>query len=394
MYLGATCQSTWCADVIVGNSIPCVNYFTFVNNGLSVNFTGHMVNAQPATFYWEFGDGLTGAGQTIVHQYPQPGIYFVTLTTTTQNPVMCTYTSSQSITVGDSTQWNQVYGQVFAGIFPMESGIVMIMSYDTSLNYNPFIDICNVDSMGIYIFPYVPLGEYVIYALPFTPTGYLPTYYGDVLFWEDATVIVLGQANNPYDIHLIEATGYLPGPGSVSGQIQTGLKSTLIDKITMILMNEQSQAISFHQVNADGEFVFPALDYGVYYLHAEIAGCQSDKIRVEITLENPDPTVVLTFNGNSILGVKEPAPSAQAGVVFPNPASETAQINVTLNDASVVFVELFNSAGQLVFRNTESFPAGTTAIRIPVGSLTLGVYHLRLYDKSGIITSQRLLKSR
>ena len=67
-----------------------------------------MVNSQPATYTWDFGDGQTGQGQSIVHQYPVTGIYYATLTTVTQDSIGCQFSTGQSISIGDSTQWNQV----------------------------------------------------------------------------------------------------------------------------------------------------------------------------------------------------------------------------------------------------------------------------------------------
>ena len=391
---GAICQSTWCEEVSVGGGSNCASYFTYQNNGLAISFAGHMVNSQPATYAWDFGDGQSGQGQTIVHQYAASGIYYATLTTVTTDTNGCTFSTAQSLTVGDSTQWNQVYGQVFAGNFPMNLGMVMIFSLDTTLNFLPFIDISTVDSSGIYYFPMVPLGEYLIYAIPFDPTGYMPTYYGDVIDWESATVVSLGQANNPYNINLIEAIAYNSGNGGINGQINTtGLKSPITDKITMLLMNEAMEAISFHQVNKAGEFDFTDLDYGIYYLKAELVGCQSDLIKVELTMENPIVDVVMTFTGNHILGVNENYTTMEAGVVYPNPVRDQAQISLKLSEGTQVYIKLFNLSGQRAYQLSEFLNAGPTTITIPVGQLRNGLYTLHIYTNSGLNLTRKLLKS-
>jgi len=395
-YAGALCESTWCEEVTVGNGSGCTNYFTHLSNGLSVTFAGYMVNGQSAEYSWDFGDGSTGQGQTTVHQYPVTGIYYVTLTTVVASPAgNCSYTSGQSITVGDSTQWNQVYGQVFAGNFPVESGVVMIFSLDTNLNYLPFIDICSLDSSGIYYFPMVPLGTYLIYAIPFLPVGYLPTYFGDVIFWEDATLVTLGQPTNPYDIHLVTAYALVPGIGQINGQINSGdLPYTLVDKITMLLMNEEGQTISFNQVTEEGEFNFAGLDHGIYYLYAEMAGCSSEYIKIEISAENPVIDVVLTFSGNKILGIGDEAISLQAGLIYPNPATDQALITLKLIKASRIATELLNINGQAVWRNDDILPNGTSVIRIPVIGVPSGIYTLRIQAENGLNLTRKLIKSR
>jgi PKD repeat protein len=394
MNAGTSCTSTWCEEVVVSNIPPgCPNYFTYQNTGLSVSFEGHMVNSQPATYTWNFGDGTTGTGQNVTHQYAANGIYFVSLTTVTQDSMACTYTSSQSITVGDSTQWNQVYGQVFAGNFPLETGMVMIFSLDTTGGmYAPFIDITMVDSSGVYYFAMVPEGEYVVYALPFEPSGYLPTYYGDVLNWEDATTITLGDPNNPYNISLIEATVFAPGIGLINGQINTGsLKNSLIDKITMLLMNESGQPIAYQQVDDGGAFNFPELDYGIYYLHAEIAGCHSDYIKVEITSEEPEIEVTMTFTGNQILGIKNYTQTLEGGYLYPNPAKDKVWLSLTLDATSVITIELFDLTGKKVLHDQQQVQSGIQTLSINTTNVPAGYYTLRVTTTQGMYLTRKLL---
>jgi hypothetical protein len=271
----------------------------------------------------------------------------------------------------------------------------MIFSLDTNLNYLPFIDICSLDSSGIYYFPMVPLGTYLIYAIPFLPVGYLPTYFGDVIFWEDATLVTLGQPTNPYDIHLVTAYALVPGIGQINGQINSGdLPYTLVDKITMLLMNEEGQTISFNQVTEEGEFNFAGLDHGIYYLYAEMAGCSSEYIKIEISAENPVIDVVLTFSGNKILGIGDEAISLQAGLIYPNPATDQALITLKLIKASRIATELLNINGQAVWRNDDILPNGTSVIRIPVIGVPSGIYTLRIQAENGLNLTRKLIKSR
>lgn len=389
---GSICTSTWCEEVTTSDSSDCSSYFTFLNNGLSVSFNGFMVAGQPATYMWNFGDGQTGTGASIIHTYPASGIYYVTLTTTTQNPQPCTYTSGQSITVGDSTQWNQIYGQVFAGNFPLEQGVVMLFSLDTAFTYFPFLDISLVDSSGIYYFPMVPLGSYYIHAIPLIPTGYLPTYYGDVINWEDATLITLGEPNNPYVINLIEAYSYTPGIGMINGIITIGEeKTTLIDKISMILMNASGQPISFQQVDESGHFVFPDLDYGTYYLSAELAGCISDILTIEITVDEPVADISLTFTGNQILGIQRTPVTIEGNMMYPNPAKETASVDIRLDASSVIAIEIYQTSGRMVFREERHLTSGDQTITIAVNQLPQGLYTIRLLNKNGMHLTRKLL---
>jgi len=388
-----SCTSTWCTIITVGNTAPCDNYFTYTKSGLMVSFTGLMVNPQSAQYSWNFGDGQNAQGQFVTHTYAASGIYDVSLTTITDS-VVCQFTSIQTIFVGDSTSFHPVYGQVFAGQFPLSLGMAMIFSLDTNLNYLPYVSVAMIDSMGTYYFPMVPDGEYVIYAIPFDSSGYLPTYYGDVINWGNATVINLGQPSNPYNIHLVAGNYMIPGSGLINGLITVaGLKSSYLDKMTMLLMNEQGQPLTFNMVTESGGFDFSRLAYGTYFLHAEIAGCSSDNIMVTLSAENPTVQVNLTFAGNKILGIEDQKPVLEAGVIYPNPVSDQANITLKVTESTQVTLEIFSMKGQSVLRIMKQVNQGETKIILPVASLPSGIYTLRIVSADGINITRKLLKS-
>ncbi len=392
--------STWCAEVTVTNPVNCTSYFTFQQANLNVSYTGYMLYGQPATYSWNFGDGQTGTGQNATHQYAAAGIYYVSLTTTTTDSMACTYTTSQSVMVGDSGQFHQVYGQVFAGNFPLGFGIAMIIGVDTAQNYVPFVDVTTIDSMGVYYFPMVPNGQYVVLAIPLDSGIYLPTYYGDVLYWEDATLIILGEPVNPYDIHLIPAGDMTPGPGNINGQINTGLfdnseaAAGMVDKIMMYIMDENQIVLSYDQVDAGGGFAFPQIGYGSYFLHAELAGCTSDLILVDVTEQNPDVNVVLTYSSGSVLGMNDSKAELNAGAVYPNPVSHEANININTDRATILTAILYDLTGREVLRMSKQVPAGNNRLTIPVNSINSGVYLVRLTSDEGVSVVKKIVISR
>lgn len=49
--------------------------------GLTVEFEGYTVSPYETQYTWEFGDGVTGSGQYVTHNYSYPGMYTVTLQT-------------------------------------------------------------------------------------------------------------------------------------------------------------------------------------------------------------------------------------------------------------------------------------------------------------------------
>jgi hypothetical protein len=308
----------------------------------------------------------------------------------------CTYSSSQVISVGDSTIWGQFYGQVFAGNFPATQGMVFLFSVDTNNIFVPFVDVAVLDSAGVYYFPMVPLGNYVIYAIPFE-NGYLPTYYGNALNWQNATLVQpgIGTPNLPYNIILIQSNGFTSGNGSIGGQITQGdFSGSLIDKITMLLKDENGNTILYSQVDPSGTFDFPQLAYGTYYLYAEMAGCETEAIQVIISEANPTAMVMLTLSGNSILGIYNKQIALDAGVVFPNPVKTDAQITVKLNTANELNIELYSMTGQLIYTKTESAGIGETTVIIPASQLPDGIYMLKIYTSDGLMLTRKLVKTK
>jgi PKD repeat protein len=391
---GDSCQDTYCRTVQIGNTPGCMSYFTHTATYLSVNFQGFITNGnylQGGVFTWSFGDGTAGQGQSVTHVYPGTGSYTVILTAVDSSG--CSSTYAELITLYDSINTHQVYGQVYADDFPITSGLAMIFSLDSTANYSPYVNVANIDSMGVYYFTMVPDGNYFILAIPILPGGYLPTYYGDVLEWQNASIIQLGQASNPYDIHLLQAYTNPGGNGTINGQINMGqIKSIVVDKVTMLLMNSQLQPINYYKVNTAGDFTFPALGFGTYYLKAEIPGVTSDLVKVEISDANPVASVTMTFSGNRILGMDEPNATLTAGILYPNPVSDVVNLSLKASQVTTIQVDVYNMEGQTVGHSVKALGTGGTVITIPVGNLAKGIYTFRVHSDQGINIVRKLIK--
>ncbi len=381
-------------SVFVGTGPGCHAYFTYTIDpppgNRTVIFTDLSLSL-PTSWLWNFGDGTADTVQNPVHTYAAPGTYNVCLQITDNN---CTSTFCQDVALYDSSYFHVIYGQVFAGNFPVPMGMAMIFAVDTTGNPEPYFAVCPVDSNGVYYFTMVPDGSYYILATPFDSNGYLPTYYGNSINWEQATLITLGTANNPYNINLVPSNQMSPGPGSASGQINTGdMPATLIDMINMILMNAESQAIGFTPVTSSGTFDFSTLAYGTYYLHAEMPGITSDYVMVNITQENPHVIINMTFIGNSIMGVNGERSIVQSWKAYPNPMNEKVSISLEMKEPAQIQVEIFDMTGHLRIMREDMVNRGSNTIEMSTAALPVGIYLLRIHSGDGLNISTKLVKT-
>jgi PKD repeat protein len=390
-----SCFSTIADTITAGGGSGCQAYFSYATSPAPgnkvVTFTD-LSSGSPTAWLWSFGDGTSGNVQNPVHTYAAPGSYTVCLTISGNN---CTSTFCKDVLVPDSTSYQQVYGQVFAGNFPLTMGLAMIFSMDTVPNAQPYVAVCPIDSVGVYYFTQVPDGSYYIMAIPFDTNGYLPTYYGNTISWELATLITLGTPNNPYNINLVAPGMMSPGPGSTSGQINTGdVANAMLDKINMILMNEQGTAIGYAKVSTAGVFSFPSLAYGTYYLHAEMPGVTSDMIKITLTPEKPHADVVMTFSGHSILGIRDEVMLANEWSVYPNPVVDNLTISVDMKKETTAEIGIYNMAGVMVTRMPVTLNSGNNSIRVSTASLPVGVYTMQVRSAEGLIMTSRIVKTR
>ena len=389
------CTHTECHLVAVGPPPPppCENWITHVNNWLDVSFEGHLAGDPPATYSWMFGDGSAGTGKNVTHHFAAPGFYPVTLTTVILDSNQCTWVRTINVLVGDSSNIHQVYGQVFAGNFPLNFGMAMIFSTTPMPGGMPFVAVSLLDSMGIYVFPYVPDGEFVIWALPFDSAGaYLPTFFEHSLYWEQANKITLGNPQNPYNIHLLQCGNMPVGPGGVNGHVNTtGLKSAQVNEIAMILTDEAGNPLGFRKVSPSGNFDFSGMAYGTYYLKPELPNISSDLVKVVLSAANPVATVTMTYNGSNILGVSETS-AVESFVAYPNPVNNVLNLTLKLNTSANVTAEIYSFTGQKVVSQDFSLSLGANTLSLDLGMLNSGLYTLRMTSPEGIRIVQKFVK--
>ncbi|MCU0370748.1 MAG: PKD domain-containing protein [Bacteroidales bacterium] len=373
-------------DTIV---LPCQAFFTYYETwGLTYLFTDQSTG-ETLIRLWDFGDGMTSDEHDPVHTFPGPGTYDVCLTITSN---YCTDTYCETITISD-TVFQQLYGQVFAGNFPLQSGTVFIYALNPAGGYLPLFEGFPVDSNGIYYFTLVPEGTYLIQAIPGISEGFLPTYYGDALNWQQATQFTVGIPEDPFNINLVPSGPMTPGPGSVSGQITNSRTDrTQVDNMNVILMDENLSAIGFSGVSQTGYFEFPSMDYGIYHLRAELSGVYSDNMKFEITAKRPHLDLTLNYTGNSVLGLGDPGRMAGYIAVSPNPVSALLTVTLNLPDPDEITIDICSMTGKHIYHEEVNGFSGQYQIIIPTGNFPAGIYSLKVSSADGLNLAKKFIR--
>lgn len=384
------CTSTWCDYIQVDTFNFCNNYFTYQTSGNTILFNGFHTGAPAILYNWTFGDGTSGTGQQVTHTYAAPGTYYVTLTSS--DTVGCTATSNQIIVVSGGG-FNQIYGQVFGGNFPILQGYVLLFSNNLNASTNSYFDATAIDSMGVYVFSQVPNGSYYILAVPFNQNGYLPTYYSNVIDWATASLVTLPQANNPYDISLVTATGsQVSGNGSINGIVQTNsIASNIFTNMKVLLFDENHNPITYSGIQTNS-FSFQNLGYSTYYIQAQLPGFESEQTRISVNSLNPTINVQINVDGNQLVLNVENHTQLSVKGIYPNPSSDILHIALYSNDSQNSIIKIIDVNGKTVHEINYYLNTGDNLITIDAQHISEGFYFIQIMNENGDQSTQKWIK--
>ncbi|MFK7925467.1 MAG: PKD domain-containing protein [Bacteroidia bacterium] len=386
------CSDTSCQSIIIPPiGVPCSASFTSMvapNNlvNLSADFSGY------SNYFWDLGDGNTATSENVSHTYAAAGTYTVCLTVSdsASNCVdsLCHIVQTSQI---QPPPGFAVLGQVWAGNQVADDFTAWLIVYDSAAGTLAAVDTFVSDSSNFGFFFFVaPNGDYRVKASLNASSSqyasYLPTYYGDELFWNNA--IVVNQQTFPFvQINLI--AGNNPGgPGFVGGLVSQGANKAEGDPLAgmhVLVTNDQGDAVMHTTTDEDGEYELDNLAYGTYHIYIEIWGRNLEhhtitiapgaETHTDVDFEVTDDDV--TASGTTGIDDLLDPLSLQ---IFPNPISGEQDLNVTLSlkQSAEVNFSLHNMVGQTVINQTERMIAGPQAKSLQVSSLPAGVYFLRM----------------
>lgn len=398
------CSDVLCQEVAVGISSQCIAGFEAVLDSISsIPNLYHFQNTSTGnlnSWFWNFGDGTSSSEKEPSHEFAEKGTYEVCLSAyDSLSPQFCNDQVCQIITTPDYLYFG---GQLFAGGFPInnpsntgDTGVAYLYKVFADavipLDTNVF-----TNNMGLYVFNDLLPGNYLIKA-GLTENSehageYFPTYYSDVINWTSSAMLELHDTI--YDANISMKAVPLQtfsGTGTISGIITAyddlNDENYIQDRqVEVLLYSENYEPLTYTISDASGHFVFNQLDYGSYFLNADLTGWGAEFIPVTLNEFNPSSeSVNIILNVFSGLGIDEnPYEEILDLSVYPNPFKEILNVDLTMEKPGEVILEVHDIFGRCLIRNSYTIKAGQTTLRIPAEHLNSGVYLVSACTSNGI----------
>ena len=395
------CTSTICDSIEVGGEPPsnCENNFTYTSALLTFSFHGTPNSPYPTIYTWHMGDpaGTILTGQNVTFTYPVSGPYNVTLVTV--DSTNCDWTRTKEIYAHATCDVN---GYVYMGVNPVDHGWIDLIRVDSN-NVMTIVQSKEFgDSLGSYHFGGVGAGSYYLKAqlLPASTRygHFMPTYYEESLNWQGATLVIAGQSQGPFTIHLVECDPAAPGNGNIQGRIiQSGVKisgnGTGTADIEVMLFDANNNPLGYTKTDTTGSFIFANIAYGTYNVKPEKAGTVSTGAQTIIDNNHPSVTLPFTLTGGQILyGIGDPGANiSYLGELYPNPASgQIVNFRVNCNREMSMVLSLFNALGQSVTTSEVQLAIGPNTVELNISGLRAGPYYLKIRTSENKVIIRKL----
>lgn len=360
-----------------------------LNNRFEFAFFDETDNEQILSRIWDFGDQSASNLENPIHVYKEPGFYRVNLTITA---VVDNRTETNTITkfifIPVHTYFD-LGGNCFADLFPIQKGMIYLYKKDSSNLVWP-IDTASVNELGIYYFYQVPIGEYTLKLQPANNSpeygAMMPTYYGNKLFWNEASFFKHDKKNYNYDISLQEGLGIENGEGSISGVVTADdILNTLLTttvNVDVYLSNTSGDLLASHYTDDNSEFLFDNIAYGTYYITPEITGIPRNETRIIISEDLPEVSTISinAETGEVTLDILETMSmgSIEVSDPYPNPASNQVSIRLNADKPGDAVIDVIDLQGRIVHTSTKSLNANNNEIKLSTSNLENGIYFIRM----------------
>jgi hypothetical protein len=242
------------------------------------------------------------------------------------------------------------------------------------------------DALGNYTINHVRPGNYFVTAYSlFTP----PTYYNNVLTWEDADLVAVNGHITGIDFHLVNTPA--DGPNNLNGVVTDAVGYGL-NNVIVSLKNSQNQVIAFARTDANGSYTIENIPAQTYTVVATKLGLNS-------------LTQTLILDGNESVNMTLYATTANEDHTtpvltskmynYPNPFNPVTNIALSIPKDSRVNVQIYNIKGQIIKNLLDNnLKAGSHTLKWDGTddsgkTVTSGVYLVRL-SGDGFKTNHKL----
>jgi hypothetical protein len=278
-------------------------------------------------------------------------------------------------------------GTVFAGQYPLQV-------FDASLICNDgpnfiFIDKVTYDTLGYYYFMNLPPLKFLVKAepVPGSPESrdFIPTYTGNVMHWQNATIAWMYQDIYNMDIQLMHSEVLMQGTGNIGGHLEhydknTGSKAPF-PGAEILIKNLQGQALGFCNTDGGGHFLFPNIAFGTYVIFPEVEGIVTAPAVITIGPGNPNSNLNFVMTDNNISGgITDAAGNPQdcLSLPYPMPAQDVLNLSYSFPGLSKVRYAIYDISGRIVAGPFNRDCEGDGLISIDTSPLLSGTYTLRI----------------
>ncbi|MFK8007981.1 MAG: T9SS type A sorting domain-containing protein [Saprospiraceae bacterium] len=361
-------------------------------------------NSNQFTYLWSTGATTTSIGPL------SAGTYCLTVTDGTG----CTVSTCYTIAAQDIIEGYILLDSISSGGGWINNGFntfkVYLIEHDVTAGSLTAIDSQLVTSTpnnwgGFYSFSGVANGDYLVKAAIEVGSdqydNYLPTYFVDVLYWNDATTVTVpGNVGALYNIDMVSGTNP-GGPGFIGGLIIDGANLTSgqvevrgdgdpLENVSILLLTENDMPITHTVSNAQGEFEFSNLAWGTYKVVVEVLGKEQGIKFITIGPDNQSGFVNFEVNETYVTRIEDVLNGASLKV-FPNPVDDNMNIQIEIRQNTNLNISVNNLLGKTIFLENKDLNEGIQTMNINLRNLPSGIYFLNLSDGQEII-SHKIMK--
>jgi PKD repeat protein len=399
-------DAAWIDDIVLPVSEPeCIplnadfeatpdagNPYTYQFTDLSTGSIG--------AWSWNFGDDENSTLQNPTHTYSEPGTYQIILTITSSCSY-CSDTDTLQITIEENSFFN-LGGTVYGGELPIDEGFAYLYKMEDNQIVDVFASF--ISEYGYYDFYQLTEGDYILKA-ELSPNSsifgeYIPTYYGNVSSWVDATTIQLQSDIWDANVQLIPVSSSSSGTGQISGQVIKNSspkeENGPVANVEVLLKNQDDMVLDITYTDEEGNYLFENLEMGDYQIIVEITGKYCTPAEITLTEDTPIAENMVFFidDNNIALSIQDHLPNSigYIGEIYPNPSSNNANLCINVKEATMLSWQIMDISGKIIMQQNHPLFASENTIEIDLYNIDAGIYFLKLSFENKYQTTRKLIK--